>query len=89
MIYAGRHGYHELLDRAAPLVIAEPLKSTLDALPPTLVVPWVSGRFSVIICFSSLVNNRSIFTRLGARPCAESAPLKTPIVPGQMIRAPA
>ncbi|KAF9449721.1 hypothetical protein P691DRAFT_618541, partial [Macrolepiota fuliginosa MF-IS2] len=42
MIYAGRHGHHDLLDRAAPLVIAEPLKATLDVLPPSLVVPWVS-----------------------------------------------
>lgn len=48
MGYAGRHGYSDLLDQAAPLAITKPLKVILEGLPPALMNPWVSNKILAV-----------------------------------------
>lgn len=48
MGYAGRHGYSDLLDQAAPLAITKPLKVILEGLPPALMSPWVSNKILTV-----------------------------------------
>ncbi|TFK69374.1 hypothetical protein BDN72DRAFT_857768 [Pluteus cervinus] len=42
--YAGKHGYNDLADEAAPLLIGKPLNQMFKLLPPALALPWVSYR---------------------------------------------
>ncbi|KAF8886722.1 hypothetical protein BD779DRAFT_1441389, partial [Infundibulicybe gibba] len=38
--YAARHGYPDIIQRAALLLIREPLIKVISALPQNLIVPW-------------------------------------------------
>ncbi|RDB27152.1 hypothetical protein Hypma_004612 [Hypsizygus marmoreus] len=40
MLYAMRHGYPEIMDKAAPRVIAQTLYKTVAKMPPRYIVPW-------------------------------------------------
>lgn len=42
MAYAAKHGYHEIVDKTSPLVVALPIGDVIRILPQRLVVPWVS-----------------------------------------------
>ncbi|TFK63288.1 hypothetical protein BDN72DRAFT_826721 [Pluteus cervinus] len=41
LAYAGKHGYKNLADEAAPRLITKPLDEMVKFLPPGLVIPWV------------------------------------------------
>ena len=43
LVYAARHDYSELLDKAASLVIGQPLDSVIDRMPPVIALVWVSS----------------------------------------------
>lgn len=43
LAYAAKHGYNDILDDAAPLLLAIPLEEVLSWLPTRCVAPWVSG----------------------------------------------
>lgn len=41
MAYAAKHGYHEIVDETAPLVVPLPIGDVVRLLPQHFVVPWV------------------------------------------------
>jgi len=41
MAYAAKHGYPEIVDETAPLVVSLPIGDIVRLLPQHLVVPWV------------------------------------------------
>ncbi|KIL60526.1 hypothetical protein M378DRAFT_130560 [Amanita muscaria Koide BX008] len=41
LVYAARHNYQDLLDKAAALVIGLPLDTVIDRMPPAIAVAWV------------------------------------------------
>jgi hypothetical protein len=53
MIYAAKHGYHDIVGEAAPLLLYTPLDEILVKLPQHLVVPWVSEHVCLISNFHS------------------------------------
>jgi hypothetical protein len=48
MAYAAKHGYRDIVDKVAPLVVPLPTGNVIPLLPQHLVIPWVSflGRCS-------------------------------------------
>lgn len=41
LVYAAKHDYLELLDKAATMVIGQPLDSVIDGMPPAIAIAWV------------------------------------------------
>ncbi len=41
LVYAAKHGYVELLDKAATMVIGQSLDSAIDRMPPAIAIAWV------------------------------------------------
>ncbi|KAF8328977.1 hypothetical protein F5887DRAFT_131777 [Amanita rubescens] len=41
LVYAAKHGYLELLDKAATMVIGQSLDSAIDRMPPAIAIAWV------------------------------------------------
>lgn len=42
MLYAAKHGYHDIVGETAPLLLHTPMDEILGGLPHHLVIPWVS-----------------------------------------------
>jgi hypothetical protein len=41
MVYAAKHGYYDIVDKAAPLIVPFPIEDAVRLLPQHMVVPWV------------------------------------------------
>ena len=41
LLYAAKHIYHDLLDRAAEMVIRQPLGVVVDRMPSAIALAWV------------------------------------------------
>jgi hypothetical protein len=41
LVYAARHDYSDLLDKAAALVIGQPLDAVIDRMPPAIALVWI------------------------------------------------
>jgi hypothetical protein len=41
LLYAAKHIHYDLLDKAAEMVIGQPLDAAVDRMPPTIALAWV------------------------------------------------
>ncbi|KAF8635115.1 hypothetical protein AX15_000552 [Amanita polypyramis BW_CC] len=74
LIYGAKHDYPDLLDKAATLVIGQPLDNVIDRMPPAVAIAWV-GTFHCSTSFmpdlhqirSDTTKNGEIHTRKSPR----------------------
>lgn len=46
LLYAAKHIHYDLLDKAAEMVIGQPLDAATDRMPPAIALAWVRSRYT-------------------------------------------